>query len=89
FSDNASFSPSRFVEPSSNPRFCGNLGHRRQKWFWGYLLPGINPESTVFLEPNILTSSTIAQIWLKKLIFPKFLANLFGNVRKILQKEMR
>jgi hypothetical protein len=49
----------------------------------------MNPESWLFSEPHVPTEAMIAQISLGKVIFPKLLANFFGNVRKILQQGMR
>jgi hypothetical protein len=54
----------------------------------GAHLPGYGPGKYGFLDPNILTSSMIAQIWLQKIIFLNFWQTSFGKVRKILQQEL-
>ena len=70
----AYFISSIYAENTFYPRLCGSPGHRSIKMGFKTSLAGENPRRFLFLEPNALIIRMIAWLFLKKQIFPRFLA---------------
>ncbi len=59
-------SPSGASNPPAKPRLCSRLGHRNPKKVFGTSFPKENPLKFLFLTPNPLVDTMIAQVSLKK-----------------------